>query len=179
MDQCYTDITIPEEEVLFSHAPEVIQHIRTEGCVTDQYLDSLGIPKLPDGRHIDRDGLVPWRRHAYLMSHAYSKLDFIDYLQIRSDNNNPILQQQKKDRELALKVVNRAAAIKHREDLAASDKLMKVAARAAEKVRRGSLTAADRRLEDQQKQANAAAAKLAKTQAAEAELAQAIHLLQS
>ena len=149
IDQCCTDITIPEEEVLFSHAPEVIQHIRTEGCVTDQYLDSLGIPKLPDGRLIDRDGLVPWRRHAYLMSHAYSKLEFIDYLQIRSDNNNPILQQQKRDRELALKVVNRASAIKHRENLAASDKLMKVTARAAEKLRRGSLTAADRRLEDQ------------------------------
>ena len=115
------------------------------------FLDSLSIPKLPNGRRVDRDGLVPWRRHAYVMSHAYSKLDFIDYIQIRNDNKNPILQQQKKDRELALKVVNRAAIVKHREDLAASDKLMKTAAKAAEKVRRQNLTAADRRVEDQSK----------------------------
>lgn len=178
LEQCYTDITIPEEEVLFRHAPEVIQHIRTEGCVTDQFLDSLGIPKLPNGRHIDRDGLVPWRRHAYMMSHTYSKLNFIDYLQIRNDNNNPILQQRKKEREQALRVVNRAAAVKQKEVLAASDKLMKVAARAAEKGRRQSLTVAERKFEDQQKRALVASAKTARAHAAELELAQAVLLLE-
>lgn len=69
MDQCYTDITDVQENQLFIHAPEVIQHIRSEGCVTDQFLDSIGVPKLPGDKHIDRDGLVPWRRHAYLLSH--------------------------------------------------------------------------------------------------------------
>lgn len=173
LEQCYTDITIPEEEVLFRHAPGVIQHIRTEGCVTDQFLDSLGIPKLPNGRHIDRDGLQPWRRHAYMMSHTYSKLNFIDYLQIRNDNNNPILQQRKKEREQALRV-NRAAAVKQKEVLAASDKLMKVAARAAEKGRRQSLTVAERKFEDQQRRALVASA-----HAAELELAQAVLLLEA
>ena len=84
-----------------------------------------------------------------MMSHTYSKLNFIDYLQIRNDNNNPILQQRKKEREQALKVVNRVAAVKQKEVLAASDKLMKVAARAAEKGRRQSLTVAERKFEDQ------------------------------
>jgi hypothetical protein len=50
-------------------------------------------------------------------------LNFIDYLQIRNDNNNPILQQRKKEREQALRVVNRAVAVKQKEVLAASDKL--------------------------------------------------------
>lgn len=91
MDQCYTPISPIDEQVLLLNAPEVIRHIRTEGCVTDLFLDSIGIPKLPDGRHIDRDGLVPWRRHAYMMSHAYSRADFIDYIQIRNDNNDPLI----------------------------------------------------------------------------------------
>ena len=105
MDQCYTPISPIDEQVLFLNAPEVIQHIRTEGCVTDLFLDSIGISKLPDGRHIDRDGLVPWRRHAYMISHAYSRTDYIDYIQIRNDNNDPLIQQQRKDRAQALKVI--------------------------------------------------------------------------
>lgn len=92
MDQCYTDITDEQENLLFIHAPEVIQHIRSEGNVSDEFLDSLGVPKLPGDKHINRDGLVPWRRHAYLLSHRYSKENFIDYLQIRNDKDNPVLQ---------------------------------------------------------------------------------------
>lgn len=179
MDQCYTDITDTEEKELFDHAPEVIQKIRQEGCVTDRFLDSLGIPKLPGERHVDRDGSVPWRRHAYMMSHSYSRLDFIDYLQIRNDNNNPVLQQQKKDREQAIKVINRAAIIKQRVDFAASDKVAKIAAKAAEKLRRNNLTVVDRRAEDKLKKAHSAAAKLAKAQATDTELANAVLLIAS
>ena len=80
MDQCYTEITDEEEDLLFIHAPEVISHFRSEGSITDAFLDTLGIPKLPADRHIDCDGMVPWRRHAYMMSHTHSKKNFVNYL---------------------------------------------------------------------------------------------------
>ena len=178
MDQCYTPISPTDEQVLFLNAPEVMQHIRTEGCLTDLFLDSIGIPKLPDGRHIDRDGLVPWRRHAYMMSHAYSRTDFIDYIQIRNDNNDPSIQQQRKDRAQALKVINRAAVVRQRIEDAAGVKVVKDGAKATEKSRRDHLTVGERRSEDQLKKAQVAATKLAKAQAVERELAQAILLLQ-
>lgn len=148
MDQCYTDITPEEEDLLFVHAPEVIRQFRSEGSVSDAFLDDLGIPKLPGDRHIDRDGLVPWRRHAYMMSHMNSKANFVNYLQIRNDNKNPVLQQQKKDRELAEKLVRRAQVLKDREILAANEKALKVAVRDAEKSRRAGLTPAERKAED-------------------------------
>lgn len=173
MDQCYTDITDEQENLLFIHAPEVIQHIRSEGNVSDEFLDSLGVPKLPGDKHINRDGLVPWRRHAYLLSHRYSKENFIDYLQIRNDKNNPVLQQQKKDREIALKIVRRAEALKDREDLAAAEKATKSANKIAEKARRDALTAAERRAEDHERREDAARRKAAKLLQAEEELARA------
>lgn len=78
-----------------------------------------------------------------------------------------------------MRVVNRAAAVKQKEVLAASDKLMKVAARAAEKGRRQSLIVAERTFEDQQKRALVASAKTARAHAAELELAQAVLLLEA
>ena len=56
---------------------------------------------------------------------------------------------------------------------------MKVAARAAEKGRRQSLTVAERKFEDQQKRALVASAKTARAHAAELELAQAVLLLEA
>lgn len=174
MDQCYTDITDEQEILLFQHAPEVIQRIRTDGCVTDLFLDSIGVPKLQGKLHVDRDGLVPWRRHAYLMSHTYSKADFIDYLKIKNDNNNPVLQQQKKDREQALKIVRKAEILKDREDLAAREKAAKVAEKTEEKARRDALTLTERKAEDQMKKLQNSVIKAAKLQAAAEQLAQAM-----
>lgn len=47
MDQCYTDISDAEEQVLFAHAPKVIQHIRTEGCVTYHFWTRLEFQSFP------------------------------------------------------------------------------------------------------------------------------------
>ena len=173
MDQCYTDITDVQENQLFIHAPEVIQHIRSEGCVTDQFLDSIGVPKLPGDKHIDRDGLVPWRRHAYLLSHRYSKESFVNYLQIRNDNNNPVLQQQRREMELAMKLVRKAELLREREDLATQNKAVKLVAKVAEKARREALTVAERKAEDLLKRIENQLRKAAKVQEAEDQLARA------
>jgi hypothetical protein len=177
IDQCYTEITDEEEDLLFIHAPEVIQRFRSEGSVTDAFLDTLGIPKLPGDRHIDRDGLVPWRRHAYMMSHRYSKENFVNYLQIRSDNNNPVLQQQKKQREQAAKIVRRAEILKEKEDLAATEKALKLAAKDAEKVRRAALTPSEKKAEDLERKVQLLIQKEAKRLDAEEKLARAQALL--
>jgi hypothetical protein len=177
IDQCYTEITDEEEDLLFIHAPEVIQRFRSEGSITDAFLDTLGIPKLPGDRHIDRDGLVPWRRHAYMMSHRYSKETFVNYLQIRSDNNNPVLQQQKKQREQAAKIVRRAEILKEKEDLAATEKALKLAAKDAEKVRRAALTPSEKKAEDLERKVQLLIQKEAKRLDAEEKLARAQALL--
>lgn len=177
IDQCYTEITEEEEDCLFIHAPEVIQRFRSEGSVTDAFLDSLGIPKLPGDRHIDRDGLVPWRRHAYMMSHRYSKENFVNYLQIRSDNNNPVLQQQKKERELAAKLVRRAEVLREKEDQAAAEKALKLAAKDAEKVRRAGLTPLEKKAEDSERKIQILLEKEEKRLEAEEKLARARALL--
>jgi hypothetical protein len=177
IDQCYTEITDEEEDLLFIHAPEVIQRFRSEGSVTDAFLDTLGIPKLPGDRHIDRDGLVPWRRHAYMMSHRYSKENFVNYLQIRSDNNNPVLQQQKKQREQAAKIVRKAEILKEKEDLAATEKALKLAAKDAEKVRRAALTPSEKKAEDLERKLQLLIQKEAKRLDAEEKLARAQALL--
>jgi hypothetical protein len=177
IDQCYTEITDEEDDLLFIHAPEVIQRFRSEGSVTDAFLDTLGIHKLPGDRHIDRDGLVPWRRHAYMMSHRYSKENFVNYLQIRSDNNNPVLQQQKKQREQAAKIVRKAEILKEKEDLAATEKALKLAAKDAEKVRRAALTPSEKKAEDLERKLQLLIQKEAKRLDAEEKLARAQALL--
>lgn len=177
MDQCYTEITDEEEDLLFIHAPEVIRRFRSEGSVTDAFLDTLGIPKLPGDRHIDRDDLVPWRRHAYVMSHRYSKENFVNFLQIRLDNKNPVLQQHKKDREQAEKLVMRANILKEKETLAANEKALKLAAKDAEKARRAGLTPSQKKAEDLERKVQALLQKAAKKIEKEEKLARARALL--
>lgn len=114
MAQCYTELSEKEMDHMFLHAPEVISKIRSEGAVSDTFLDALGIAKLSGGNHINRDELVTWRQHAHVMSHSSSKAKFVDYLKLRADRNNPALQLQIKERDKAAKVLQRVAAAKEK-----------------------------------------------------------------
>lgn len=69
--------------------------------------------------HINRDDLVTWSRHAHVMSHRASKAKFVDYLLMREERNNPVLQQQRKLQEQAAKVIERAAAVQEKAELVA------------------------------------------------------------
>lgn len=112
-----------------------------------------------------------------MLSHTYSKENFVNYLQIRNDNKNPVLQQQKKDRELAEKLVRRAQILQDREDLAAHEKALKLAAKNAEKIRRAGLTPAQRKAENVQKKLQLVAQRAAKQLQEEEKLARARALL--
>jgi hypothetical protein len=46
--QCYSAIKDSDIDHMFAQAPEVIQQVRTNGAVTDELLDRLGIVKLPN-----------------------------------------------------------------------------------------------------------------------------------
>ena len=70
--QCYTEIPDAEMDHMLLHAPEVIQTVRANGVVPDKLLDTLGIFKLEESEHINRDGLVTWRQHAMVSSHVSS-----------------------------------------------------------------------------------------------------------
>ena len=72
----------------------------------------------------------------------------MNYLQIRNDNNNPVLQQQKRERELAMKLVRKAELLREREDLATQNKAVKLVAKVAEKARREAFTVAESKAED-------------------------------
>lgn len=147
MAQCYSFIPEPDMDHMFLHAPEVIAKVRSDGRVTDALLDSLDIVKLPDGSHINRDALVTWRQHAHVMSHSDSKVKFIDYLQIRADKNNPVLQLQLKQAEKAAKLLMRETAARDKAEAAVRDKAVKEYQKAAEKERRQGLSAAEKRAE--------------------------------
>jgi hypothetical protein len=148
---------------MFLHAPEVIHNIRAEGCVKDTLPDELGICKLEGDMHINRDDLVTWRQHAHVLSHRASKEKFVDYLRMRNERNDPVLQQQRKLQEQAAKVIQRAAAAQEKINLAALEKANKVAERIAEKERRAALSVADRKAEDEIKNFEIAGRKAAKT----------------
>ena len=147
MAQCYSTISEQAMDHMFLHAPEVIAKVRSDGRVTDVFLDSLNIVKLPEGSHINRDDLVTWRQHAHVMSHNDSKAKFVDYLQMRADKNNPVLQLKLEQAEKAAKVLAREAAARDNAEKAARDKAVKESQRVAESERRRGLSAADKRAE--------------------------------
>lgn len=145
MAQCYSFIPELDMDHMSLHAPEVIAKMRSDGRVTDAFLESLDIVKLPDGSHINRDALVTWRQHAHVMSHSDSKAKFIDYLQIRAYKNNPVLQLQLKQAEKAAKLLMRETAARDKAEAAVRDKAVKESQKAAEKERRLGLSAAEKK----------------------------------
>ena len=178
LGQCYTEMSDAEMDHMFLHAPEVIRTVRTDGVVTDKLLDALEVCKLPDGKHINRDGLVTWRQHAMVLSHVSSKEKFVDYLRMRTEKNDPAFQLRKKEEEQALKVIQRAAAAKAKEDLALVEKASKIAVRLAVKERRNSLSAEDRKAEDTEKKEEAARKKAKKQAEADEKLRIAVGVVE-
>ena len=150
--------------------------IRAEGCVKDSLLDPLQICKLQGDMHINRDELVTWRQHAHVLSHTASKAKFVDYLLMRNERNDPILQQQRKVQEQAVKTIQRAAAALERTELALRAKAIKILDKAVEKERRGGLSAAERKSEDDNKKVDVARRKASKTLEAEDRLRVAIEV---
>jgi hypothetical protein len=163
MHQCYSHITDAAMDHMFNQAPEVIHTIRADGCVKDSFLDELQISKLEGDLHINRDSLVTWRQHAHVMSHTSSKAKFVDYLLMRDERNNPVLQQQRKLQEQAAKLIQRAAAANAKAELAAREKASRLLEKVADKERRDALTTAERKAEDKQKKIENAGRKAAKT----------------
>ena len=176
--QCYTEIPDPEMDHMFLHAPEVIRTVRANGVVTDKLLDTLGIFKLEDGEHINRDGLVTWRQHAMVLSHVSSKEKFVDYLRMRAEKNDPAFQLRKKQEEQALKIIDRAAAVKAKEDLVLIEKANKVEERLAIKVRREALSTQERKAEEAEKREEAARKKAREQAEAEGQLRVAVGVVE-
>ena len=176
--QFYTEIPDPEMDHMFLHAPEVIRTVRANGVVTDKLLDTLGIFKLEDGEHINRDGLVTWRQHAMVLSHVSSKEKFADYLRMRAEKNDPASQLRKKQEEQALKIIDRAAAVKAKEDLVLIEKANKVEERLAIKVRREALSTQERKAEEAEKREEAARKKAREQAEAEGQLRVAVGVVE-
>jgi phage-related minor tail protein len=164
MAQCYSTIKDSDIDHMFAQAPEVIQQVRTNGAVTDELLDRLGIVKLPNGAHINRDKLVTWRQHAHVMSHVNSKAKFVNYLQMRADKNNPVLQLQLKQQELAAKIIARETVAREKAAAVIREREIKTTEREAEKLRRRGLTPAETRAEIIERKAETARKKNARAQ---------------
>jgi hypothetical protein len=155
MAQCYSTISDDALDHMFINAPEVIEQVRLKGSVTDDLLDRLKIAKLPGGQHINRDNLVTWRQHAHVLSHSDSKAKFINYLRMRADKNNPVLQLQLKQQEQAARMVARETAASEKAAAAIRDRDLKTADKVAEKERRKRLTPAEAKLEAAARKAEA------------------------
>ena len=91
--------------------------------------------------------MVTWRQHAHVMSHTDSRAKFVDYLQMRTDRNNPALQLQLKANEKATKLLMRETAAREKAEVAARDKVTKESQKAAERERRQRLSPAEKKAE--------------------------------
>lgn len=149
---------------MFINAPEVIEQVRLNGSITDDLLDRLKIAKLPEGQRINRDDLVTWRQHAHVLSHSDSKAKFINYLQMRADKNNPVLQLQLKQQEQAARIIARETAANEKTAAAIRDRDLKAADKAAEKERRNRLTPVEAKLEAAARKAETARKKAERIQ---------------
>lgn len=87
MNQSYTVLEDEKMDELFLHAPEIINTVRNNGCVTDDLLDTFEIVKL----HINRDDMVTWREHSHVLSHSDSKAKFTNYLRMWTERDDPAL----------------------------------------------------------------------------------------
>lgn len=177
--QSYTVLDDSVIDHMFLHAPEVIRTVVADGCVTDELLDSLNIVKLPGDLHINRDNLVTWRQHAHVLSHIDSKVKFVNYLQMRTERDDPVLQLQRKQQEQAAKVVLRATKLKEKEDNAVREKAHKAAEKAVEKDRRLGLTQEERKIEDTEKKSAAARIKILKAAESAEQLRNAVAVLEN
>ena len=86
---------------------------------------------------------------------------------MRAEKNDPAFQLRKKQEEQALKIIDRAAAVKAKEDLVLIEKANKVAERLAIKVRRDALSTQEKKAEDAEKREEAARKKARKQAEAE------------
>ena len=177
--QSYTVLDDGVIDHMFLHAPEVIRTVIADGCVTDSLLEFLEIVKLPEDLHIDSDNLVTWRQHAHVLSHTDSKAKFVNYLQMRTERDDPVLQLQRKQQEQAAKVVLRATKLKEKEDNAVREKALKAAEKAAEKDRRLALTQEERKIEDTERKSAAARSKILKAAASAEQLRNAVAVLEN
>lgn len=164
MARCYSTISDDALDHMFINAPEVIEQVRLNGSITDDLLDRLKIAKLPEGQRINRDDLVTWRQHAHVLSHSDSKAKFINYLQMRADKNNPVLQLQLKQQEQAARIIARETAANEKTAAAIRDRDLKAADKAAEKERRNRLTPVEAKLEAAARKAETARKKAERIQ---------------
>lgn len=179
MAQCYTTLDDNDLDHMFLQAPEVIQEVRSKGAVTDEFLDRLEIAKLPEGAHINRDSLVTWRQHAHVLSHDDSREKFINYLQMRADKNNPVLQLQLKQQNIAAKIVARETAASEKAAGVIREKVTKAAEKVAEKERRQALTPAQAKAEVLERKAESARRKVARVNESAERLRAALDIIGS
>jgi hypothetical protein len=104
MSKCTTPRSSAEYETLVRNVPAMVAKIRAEGRATDAYMDELGIPKLPEGQHVDRDGKVLCQQHAQvLLEHAVKR--FVDYNLLKHQMTDPVQKQKHKELEDARRLL--------------------------------------------------------------------------
>lgn len=138
MSKCTSTIIEDEIKLMKLRSEEVMEEFRKSGKVTNPFLDGLGIPRDEDA--IDRDELTLCRQDCLIITHADSISAFKKYQQEKFERTNPELKELKQKEEKAKLTI-----IKHANQL--KKKKEKEIAAAAEKVRKASLTAEERKLE--------------------------------
>ena len=70
---CTEPFTDDEQETIWTHCNEMVQIHNSEGRVTNAVMDRLGICKLPEGEHQDRDGLCLTQQGPVDLTHAETR----------------------------------------------------------------------------------------------------------
>ena len=115
MAECYTEISPDDKEIMVQNIPAMVAEFRRCGSVTDAFMDTLSIPKLPEDQHINRDGNVLSKQHAQLLTAPDTCRKFTDYLRIRGESRDPAVIESRRQLHKAQKEIAKAEALAAKE----------------------------------------------------------------
>lgn len=145
MSQAMCELGPEEKAACETGRAQVIQQFKDRGSVTNEFLDSLNIPKIEES--INRDELTLCRQDAQLITHADSVERYKLMQQKKQTRTDPALLKLEKKKKEAAKFVKKYAKVenKRQEDLhrRQQNEQLKV----AEKLRKQTLTPAQKKQE--------------------------------
>ena len=144
MRQSFYELTAEEKNLLISCKDQVVEQFRSTGRVTNEFLDSLDIPKCPEAAN--RDELILSRQDVQLITHEDSVTRFLA-MRARNDPSVKDLEKRKADAEKRLQTIRKERQKQQERDQKKAEKQL---LSEQEKVRRQSLT----KLQRQQEAAN-------------------------
>jgi len=90
MRQSYCDLDPGTLQKMKDVSPILVQEFRQNGKVTDQHMDSLGIPRMIGDEGKEHSDEVYWKGLATLITAEHTVSNYRDYVQEQRDKKDPV-----------------------------------------------------------------------------------------